>query len=316
MNPSSILDLDDRSFPLDLGPSHAPIRTLYERSKRLAWDPDTAIPWDQVHPEQYSDAVIEAARLYWSGRAWGEYGAIAESPVLQLRYDADELPADLSLFWALRTQEEARHAEVSARMADALGGYLDQPPAKPEVHATTTSSTSAASVKQDGPYLGTRARALAPELPVEATIAGLVCVAETIVYDVFLDLIRQLRNPVAKEIFRLILRDEIRHCEFGWEYLAGRREHLTGDVLDAVRQSMVAMIETVELGGYRSPWLMRDPDVAAVDSERIVFEAGLGGSTAEWEGPVLVRSIVGIRHRAAGLGIDLPVFHHHLLGAV
>jgi hypothetical protein len=271
---------------------------------------------------------MEAGRLYYSGRAWGEYGAISESPVLQLRYDLEELEPDLSLFWALRTQEEARHAEVNAHMADLLGGYLHEPPpapAPPPVPVAAASVVAAATGDRpalddappsSGPYLGTRARALAADIPVEATIAGLVCVAETIVYDVFVALIRELRDPVAKEIFRFILRDEIRHCEFGWEYLAHRREHMGPAVIDACRTAMISMIRDVELGGYRSPWLRADPDEAAVHSERIVFEAGLGGVTPEWEGPVLVTSISGVRERAATLGIDIPLFDHHLLGRV
>jgi hypothetical protein len=310
----TILDRDDRSFPLALGPTLPIVRTLYRRSKRLAWDPVAAIPWAAFDGARYSPAVREAGRIYYSGRAWGEYGAISESPALQLRYDLDELAPDLSLYWALRTQEEARHAEVSARMADLLGGYLPEPPAAPP--PPTAAAPPAGDVPASGPYLGTRARALAPDLPVEATIAGLVCVAETVVYDVFVALIRELTDPVAKEIFRHIIRDEVRHCEFGWEYLALRRPALGPEVVDACRSAMVAMIGDVELGGYRSPWLRADADPQAVATERLVFEAGLGGTTAEFEGPVLVASIRGVRERAAGLGIDLPAFHHHLLGTI
>jgi hypothetical protein len=79
---------------------------------------------------------------------------------------------------------------------------------------------------------------------------------------------------------------------------------------------MVSMIRDVELGGYRSPWLRADADEEAVETERIVFEAGLGGTTAEFEGPVLVESIRGVRDRAATLGITLPDFHHHALGVI
>ncbi len=131
----TILDRDDRAFPLALGPTLPIVRTLYRRSKRLAWSPVDAIPWDAFDGSRYGPEVKEAGRIYYSGRAWGEYGAISESPAMQLRYDLDELAPDLSLFWALRTQEEARHAEVSARMADLLGGYLPEPPPAPPTAA-------------------------------------------------------------------------------------------------------------------------------------------------------------------------------------
>jgi hypothetical protein len=309
-----VVDAIDLAFPLRLDPQVPGIRGLFRRAKRQRWDPAADVPWDEVHAERYSEDVRWAARVYWSGRAWGEYGAVAESPALQLRYDADALPADLSLFWAMRTQEEARHAEASAMFAEAMGGYLEQAPpanraaaASPEVAAQPAVAAT--------PYLGTRARALDPDLPVEATIAGLVCIAEQVVYDIFLGLIRHLTNPAAKRIFQLIVRDEVRHCEFGWLWLEQRASDLSAATRDACTQAMTSMVADIELGGYRAPWLSPHPDVEAVRRERLSFDAGLGGVAAEVEGPDLVRSVQKIRERAERtLNIHLPVFEHPLLG--
>jgi hypothetical protein len=309
-----VLDAKDRT-EVGLDSGVPAIRALYRKAKRLRWDPRTDIPWGDVHPERYSDEVRWAARIYWSGRAWGEYGAIAESPALQLRYEADRLPTDLSLFWAMRTQEEARHAEASAMFAEAMGGYLDQPPttAAPPV---VTEQVSAEAGQSATPYLGTRARALDPDLPVEATIAGLVCVAEQTVYDVFLDLIRSITNPAARRIFQLIVRDEVRHCEFGWAWLAHRSPSLDDDTRARCAASMTSMVQDIELGGYRAPWLAGS-DSEAIARERLVFTEGLGGSAAEQEGPALVASIRGLRTRAAEvLGVVLPAFTHPQLGTI
>lgn len=329
----SVLDQPDRAFPAGAGAGIPEIRALYRRAKRSAWDPVTAVPWDRFDAGAYSEETRWAARIYWSGRAWGEYGAVSESPALQLRYDLDGLEPELSLFWALRTQEEARHAEVSARMADLLGGYLDDLPAllKPatvrgEDRSVDRSSESAASLqsrpdedareKPNVPHLGTRDRALAADVPVEATIAGLVCSAETIVLDVFRDLVRQIRDPVGKEIFRLIVKDETRHCQFGWLYLAHRASFMTEPIRAACSQVMTIMIGEIELGGYRSPWLDPTRNPALVRLEREVFEAGLGGTTEEWEGPILVSSIRRLRERVGRFGIELPRFHHSILGEI
>ena len=243
----------------------------------------------------------------------GEYGAIAESPALQLRYDLDGLEPELSLFWALRTQEEARHAEVSSHMADLLGGYFEDLP--PELVPPPPAGAGAPETS-NVPHLGTRARALAPGMPVEATIAGLVCVAETMVLDVFRELIGQLRDPVAREIFRLIARDETRHCQFGWLYLAHRADAMTDEIRAACAATMTSMVADIELGGYRSPWLDPTRNPALVELEAKSFAAGLGGTTAEWEGPIIVDSIRHLRRRAAGLGIELPLFHHAVLGEI
>lgn len=314
----TILDHPDRPFPGSLAPTIPAIRALYRQAKILAWDPESAIPWAEFDGSMYTDEQLWAARVYWSGRGWSEYGAIAESPTLQLRYDLDQLEPDLSLYWALRTEEEARHAEVSARFADLLGGYIPEPPELDGDKAASQAPTGAAEseVPASVPHLGTRARALAPDVPVEATIAGLVCVAETVAYDVFLELVKAARDPVAKWIYRLIARDETRHCRFGWEYLAHRGPNMSVETRRACAETMYTMVQDLELGGYRSAWLAPDRSPGLVDIERTVFEAGLGGTTAEWEGPIVVRSIRGLRDRGRALGIELPTFHHDVLGEI
>jgi hypothetical protein len=197
--------------------------------------------------------------------------------------------------------------------AEAMGGYLDQAPPTPSSDA----KAPAAAADNATPYLGTRARALDPDLPVEATIAGLVCVAEQIVYDIFRELIRTISNPAARRIFQLIVRDEVRHCEFGWAWLA----HQAGSLDDATREAcaaaMVSMVQDIELGGYRAPWLAPAGDAGAIARERLVFTEGLGGAAAEHEGPALVASIRGLRRRATEvLGVTLPTFAHPLLGTI
>ena len=300
--PHDVLELPDRHLPLDLDGGVPAIRRLYQRAVRAAWDPATDIPWDQADPSRYTEAERDAGRVYWSRRAWSEYGAISESPAMQLRYVLEGREADLSLFWAIRTQEEVRHTEVCAQMAESLGGYHLQP--------------SDEELKAIAGALGTRDRVLNLAHPLEVTIAGLVCVAETVVYDVFVQLVRKVTDPVAKQIFRLILRDEVRHCEFGWEYLAHRVPQMSSDELEACRQAMISMVQDVELAGYRSAWLAESPSASEVEVDEIVFRAGLGGVEQSWEAPIVVSSIRSIRQRAAPLGIDLPAFHHRLLGDI
>ena len=59
---------------------------LWQRAKTLEWDPQTDIPWEELHPERYGAEQLLAAQMYWSRRTWGEYGAISESPALLLRF--------------------------------------------------------------------------------------------------------------------------------------------------------------------------------------------------------------------------------------
>jgi len=300
--PHGILNLPGRTLPLALDHQLPDIYKLYLRSCQQSWNPDTAIPWNLFNIDNYTKEQQEAGRIYWSRRAWGEYGAISESPAFLLRFDLEQREPDLSLYWSLRTLEEARHTDICRRMADLLGGYHLQPD---EVELEATAGA-----------LGTRDRILNAEISLESVMAGLGCVAETVVYDVFIKLVRHVSDPTAKQIVRLILRDEVRHCEFAWKYLEHRAPSLSSAELDDCRMAMISMITDVELAGYRSAWLSEDPVRSEVWVDEVVFDACLGGTRAEWEAPIVTSSIANIRRRAAGLGIDLPVFQHHLLGEV
>ena len=79
MSPT-ILDKPEVRFPLRLGIENKRIRELFHNATRQQWNPATDIAWNDLHPEQYRGDQLQAARMYWSRRAWGEYGAISESP--------------------------------------------------------------------------------------------------------------------------------------------------------------------------------------------------------------------------------------------
>src|ERR1044071_8908064 len=100
---------------------------LWQRAKTLAGDPQTDIPWDELRPERYSPEQVLAARMYWSRRTWGEYGAISESPALLLRFCLENRHPDLRFFFTMRTMEEGRHAEASWLMSERLRRPLHHP---------------------------------------------------------------------------------------------------------------------------------------------------------------------------------------------
>lgn len=298
--PHGVLDIPDRHFPLDLDHGVAGIRELYRKAKKTEWNPATDVAWEKLDISRYTDEQLFAARQYWSRRAWGEYGAISESPALLLRYTKERREPDLSLFWTIRTQEEVRHADVCRRMADALGGYLAQPVTKDLEGSVATH--------------GVRGMSFDADTPLEALIASLICCAEVIAFDVFRALIKITPDPVAKQVLQLIFRDEVRHCEFGWQYMEYRVPDMTPAELDVVRDKVVWMMEEVELKGYHSSWLAPNPDIAEIAADRLVYEAGLGATVEEVEKPVLVTSVAGIRERMRGWGIELPMFEHPRVG--
>jgi len=295
----TILDAPEARFPLRLGIENRRIRELFHNATRQQWNPATDIDWSELHPERHDEEHLKAARMYWSRRAWGEYGAISESPALQIRFCSDHCVPDMALFFSIRSQEEARHAEVCYRMAEALGGYYEEP-------AATAYQGSVATH-------GIRRMALDPTISLEGTIAALVCAAEEIAFDVFKHLIEITPNPVARQVLRMILRDEVRHCAFGWAYLEQRMPELDDAQREGVRAAVVTMIEKVELNGYHSSWLAPDNPASCheVEVDRLTWEAGLGATTEELEKPVFLKSIADMRRRMKeAWDLDIPMFTH------
>jgi hypothetical protein len=299
----TILDAPESRFPVRLGVENRRIRELFHNATRQQWDPATDIDWNALDPSAFTDAQREAARMYWSRRAWGEYGAISESPALQIRFCQEHRSPDMQLYFTIRSQEESRHAEVCYRMAERLGGYYDQPRQTVFQGAVATH--------------GVRKMALDPAVSLEGVIAALVCAAEEIAFDVFRHLIEVTTNPVARQVCRLVQRDEVRHCAFGWAFLDERMPLLSAQEKAGVRDAVITMIEKVELNGYHSAWLAPDNPASRAEMEidRVTWEAGLGATTEELEKPVFVRSIASIRQRMFdSWGLEIPMFSHPKVG--
>lgn len=294
----TILDQAESRFPLSFEPQIPRIRNLFKAATRAQWNPRTDIEWSQLDPSRYSDAARFAARQYWSRRAWGEYGAISESPALQIRYCQEAHPVDMRLFFTIRSQEEARHAEVCYRMAEVLGGYIEQP-----VQTDFKGSVSTH---------GVRKMALDPEVPLAAIIAALVCAAEEIAFDVFIHLKEVTTDPVALQVIKAITRDEVRHCAFGWAYMDHIVPRLSADELKRVEEAVIVMIEKVEMNGYHSAWLAPDNPASRHEAEvdRLTWQAGLGATVEELEKPVFVASVKRIREQMTAWGFTLPLFSH------
>lgn len=301
--PSLILDRNNSIFPLNLDPEVPKIRELFHLATQKQWDPATDIDWDAFDPTQYTEEQRYAARQYWSRRAWSEYGAISESPALQLRFCSDPCPPDLRLFFTIRSQEESRHAEVCFRMAEILGGYIEAPSQEAYQGSVATH--------------GVRKMALDPNTSVEATLAALVCAAEEIAFDVFRHLVQITRDPVAQQVCTMVMRDEVRHCAFGWRYLDYRIPTMSPEEIQRVEDAVITMMEKVELNGYHSAWLAPKNPASdrEVEIDRITWEAGLGATTEELEKPIFVASVQRIRRQMQAWGVNLPEFHHPKIGA-
>lgn len=85
-----------------------------------------------------------------------------------------------------------------------------------------------------------------------------------------------------------------------------------------IEESVVTMMEKVELNGYHSSWLAPESpaSLAEVEADRITYEAGLGSTVEEVEKPVFIGTVQRIREQMKSLGINLPMFSHPKLGTI
>src|SRR5258707_1048516 len=73
-------------------------------------------------------ATRDAARRFWSQRAWSEYCALPVVSQISLKLAAEGAPLDELASVAGILQDEALHTALSARAADAFGGYVEDIP--------------------------------------------------------------------------------------------------------------------------------------------------------------------------------------------
>jgi len=295
----------EQRYPLPLSSAMPDVWELWRRAKTLEWDPQTDIPWEELHPECYRAEQLLAAQMYWSRRTWGEYGAISESPALLLRFCLERQLPDLQFFFTMRTMEEGRHAEASWLMAERLGRYFPQPQNPPTAGAVGTH--------------GVRRMAFDPETSLEGIFASLVCAAEEILIDVFKATVHKATNPAVRRLMELLLRDEVRHIAFGWQCLDAWAPSFTPETVRNIEAAVITMIENVEFRGYRNLWLAIEGGSATpaeIDADRISCEAGLGGNTPEDEMRVFPDFLKKIRKRMAPWGVSIPMFDHPRLGKV
>ena len=295
----------EQRYPLPLRSAMPDVWALWQRAKTLEWDPQTDIPWEDLHAERYSAEQRLAAQMYWSRRAWGEYGAISESPALLLRFCLERRLPDLQFFFTMRTMEEGRHTEASWLMAERLGRYFPQPQNPPTAGAVGTH--------------GVRRMAFDPDTALEGIFASLVCAAEEILIDVFKATVHKATNPAVRRLMELILRDEVRHIAFGWQCLDAWAPSFTPETVRNIEVAVTTMIEQVEFRGYRNLWLAIEGGSATpaeIDADRISCEAGLGGNTPEDEMTVFPEFLKKIRKRMAPWGVSIPMFDHPRLGKV
>jgi hypothetical protein len=294
----------ERRFPLRFEPEVPAIRELYSQAKGFRWNPETDIPWSRFDASSYPKAVLGAARLTWSRRAWGVYPGLTESTALLVRMclESGSIGMDSKLFLSFRPAEEAKHLEACHMLAERLGGYIAHPEDAGFRQASNRPFAQAA---------------LDPDLPVEAFIAALGALDDQLDLNLYLSHLQHTKDEVARAALRLIAGDRQRHVTFAWAFLGSRLPALDDRGRKSVVEAVRDMLTNVILAGYRNTWLLPVPSRTVwLAAEEETARAGLGASTAAQERSVLRATITQVRERFAVWHLDVPAVSHPDLGAM
>jgi hypothetical protein len=128
------------------------------------------------------------------------------------------------------------------------------------------------------------------------------CLGETVAVPLFRQLRESCTQPVARQALDRILRDEVRHREFGWDLLDWMISLDGAAAVERVREALPAMFRELEDSYGRGNAVVAEDDGVISDVERAW---GLAPPRAYAE--VLARTIErDYRPRFNARGIDLP----------
>ncbi len=221
----------DWSYPSD----HPEMRELYRRAKAGQWDGETLLPWqtsvDPENPEvpilppQFVDFTIlerhgihlapaERQRFLHSLVAWmlsqflhGEQGA------LQAACQVTEAVQffDGKLYGGTQVVDEARHVEVFHR-------YLD---------------TKLDKLYQVNDNLFVIIDALMTDSRWDMKFLGMQIMVEGLALGAFGTLYKITREPLLKQLLKMVIQDEARHVHYG---VLALREHITRELSESERR--------------------------------------------------------------------------------
>lgn len=289
--------LVENRFPLSTSTRDRATAEMWSQAKTLVWDARRDIPYDSFDKGKYSKEELDAARLCWSRRTWTEYTGIVESPAMCIRLCLEgDQSMETKFLLAAKVFEEAKHCEASFLLAEAMGGYISEPPPHDAIVKLVVA--------------GFRDRlAFNPNVSAEAAIAAWHCISEGIAVDIFNCRYRWTDEPVTREVIRLINQDEVRHVELGWAFLEQRVPHLSKQQLQEIENAVRDVIENVELKGFHSIFMLEDgTDSVMIEAEAIAARARLGFCPPEEEHKAFVECIQNARTRFKAMGIHIPVY--------
>lgn len=192
-------------WPLPRGTSSRLFASLH---RRFLDDDRPRVPWDRLDASALDDATREVVRSAWATRVDAEYRSMVVFGEVIARLPEARLPLEASCAASRLLQDEARHTELCARIADALGGHPEARFDRKELRLVDD---------------------LPAHLFVARWTASMFCVGEAASVGLLKVLSDRTTDPCAKAVVDILLRDEVLHDRFGWSLAAELFPRLTDD---------------------------------------------------------------------------------------
>jgi len=284
------LILQEYRFPLHLEPKVESIWEVYRRAKAERWDPSRSVAWERLDAGALPAEAREGARLAWSHRAWLLFGRLSETPSLLVRFCLErQRESDPKYFLSLRGADEAWHLDLCHRVAERCGGFVAQP----------GNAAYAARFNQT-----LHREVLDAALGLDEYVGAYVALREQLEAALLAAARAATTEPVLASTLDLMLRDKLRHAQFGWLYLAQRQAQLDTATRAAIARRAQDMLARFYAGGLMVPGFAPDiaGDVAAAREKAAA--AGLGIAPLGAQRQALRGAIEDARARFAALGVD------------
>jgi hypothetical protein len=202
--------------------------------------------------EAVTSTATDRVRHEWRARIAAEYTSAAITQHLVLWLIQAGAPPDLIDAGLAIVADELVHSRMSHEVYVAAGG------------------TEAPAIVRE--QLGLSRRHEILELDILATAVRVFCLGETVAVPLFAHLRERCNEPVAREALDRILRDEVRHRDFGWDLLDWLCTSAIGDhIADVVARDLPAMLAELQ-GSYGTD----NPTVASDDGEMTEAERAWG----------------------------------------
>lgn len=156
------------------------------------------LPWGDIAREA-SAPLVDAAREVWTRSAFSEYASGAAFAEISAALLAAHAPIDLIAAAGEFVADEMFHAELSSRVAMALGGAV---PLEVDLSRLVKPAT--------GPT---------PLLRAAERVIRTCCVGEALTVPMLNQSRRAAGSPTVEAVITRIMRDEVHHAQLGWWFL-------------------------------------------------------------------------------------------------